>query len=305
MAARAGDGRWLQKLRGRTSYLQLLQGAAAVVTILSLPLILLSGTETVTGCILAIFFCALFVLCWGLLILQEYRYSRKARYAEAAERVHLAFHRLRDAWFSLYTHQDDNAFLEHVTDSVRALASAFSLVAGVHCRVCIKELFCPDEKVKPKARALVTKTLSRSEDEPDQDYPGDEQNYVWDNTDFLLLFRKPEERKFFCNNLLELQGYKNSHWTPEMIERKEYKYVSTIVWPIRKTLKAPVPEIHPFHERHDCLGFLCVDSLARGAFRKRFDVWVGAAYADVLYAVLKGWKESTITELAEPSAGQG
>lgn len=65
--------------------------------------------------------------------------------------------------------------------------------------------------------------------------------------------------------------------------RKEWPYVSTIVWPIRKRL-AKAPETD---ERLGCLGFLCVDTKGRRSFRERFDTWLGASYADAVYEVMQ------------------
>ena len=185
----------------------------------------------------------------------------------------------------------ENDILERLHESLASLASAFSIVTGVHCRVCIKEVFCPDIEVEPKKRALRVRTVVRSlstEDEATET----ESDWVDKNTDFEMIFTQPKKATcncFFSNNLSTVKNYQNSHWTQEVWDKNDFPYISAIVWPIRKLLTAPVDGT--LHQEHDCLGFLCVDSKARNAFRKRFDFSVGAGYADTLYALLKTYRD--------------
>jgi hypothetical protein len=119
-------------------------------------------------------------------------------------------------------------------------------------------------------------------------------DYVSDNTDFEELFLG-NDVVFVSNDLRRLSGkgqYKNSHWTSDTIEKRTYRYLSTMVWPIHKVLNAPpdatAATISP---DHDLLGFLCVDSLATNIFQRDVDYGLGAAYADMFYTALKVRKE--------------
>jgi len=53
-----------------------------------------------------------------------------------------------------------------------------------------------------------------------------------------------------------------------------------MVWPIRR-MQTNDGALEP-----DVLGFLCVDSGARGVFNRRYDFEIGAAFADVLYVYI-------------------
>ncbi len=261
---------------------------AALITIAGVPTSLIRKMTSIHAAILAVWVCLLLGLSWTLLVVQEFRYSRKARYGEALSDLHSAFHKLSETWHSMqHTGPAGTQFqIALLQQSLSSFSSAFSIITGVHCRACIKTLSCPDPKVEPKARALIVETLSRSEDipEPKAEYP---QDYVSDNTDFLTLFRGPNEPCFFSNDLTKKRNYKNSHWTKATWETRQFDYISTIVWPITNPLHVPPQQEDALHESPAIVGFLCVDSLARGAFRKRTDYPLGAAYADALYVVLK------------------
>ncbi len=71
---------------------------------------------------------------------------------------------------------------------------------------------------------------------------------------------------------------------------KGYPYVSVFIWPIRKKFQREIGNIKTLDNKHDCLGYICVDSLARGTFKERYDFDLGAAYSDILYVILKSLK---------------
>jgi hypothetical protein len=277
-------------LSSTVSPLRVAEGTAALLNILLVPCFILGISLTVVGYILAGALCLMLTVTWTLLIWREYAYSRKARFAEAMADVHGAFHALRDACFALRTQQSEDTILTCLAESLRKLAAAFSLITGVHCRVCLKDVYCPDPNRRPMTRALQIRTVCRSEYTRSYD---EKEDWVTDNTDFEELLRHPDTRYFICNNLPELKGYKNSHWTSETWDRADFPYVSTIVWPVRKRLQGSAPQVTPVGEKQECLGFLCVDSKGRGTFSERFDVWLGAAYSDALHGFWRQWKNMT------------
>jgi hypothetical protein len=274
------------------SALQWLNVVAALVTIIGIPIALIRITEGPAGTVLAILVCLLCALAWILLAVEEFRWHRKARYAEAQPSCHLAYHALRDASFALLSGADDWVICDYLKGSLHSLSAAFSLITGVHCRVCIKELICSNPKAEPKDRGLVTRTLCRSEEVPEPPM-ADSEDWITENSDFYLLFKNPEQRCFCRNNLPRLlpKGYRNSHWTSDVIESKCFPYVATIVWPIRKSLPKMGQSVGALHEDHDILGYLCVDSSTKNVFEERYDFGLGAAFADTLYSLLRTWRE--------------
>jgi len=276
----------------KSGLLQWLSHIAAGITIIGAPIsfFILIGQDQIVTAILAVAICLLLALSWVLLIWREFAYSRKARFAEATECIHQCFHNLRDAWFSMLSGDSENTFKEHLLSSVKSFSSAMTLISGVHCRVCIKDIVCPDPSIEPIERALKVETICRSEESSITDRQTQD-DWISRNTDFNDLFMEPSKRFFICNDLNKLAGYQNSHWTQVTRVKKEYEYFSTIVWIVRKVFQGKVNFVESYHPDHDCIGFLCVDSMARGAFRRRFDVNLGMAYADALYIILKSWRE--------------
>jgi hypothetical protein len=115
----------------------------------------------------------------------------------------------------------------------------------------------------------------------------DEANdWVSENTDFLYLFRNPRETAFLGSDLVSMlaKGYRNSHWTEDVIREERFQYRSAVVWPIRK--RRSTTDADAIHAKQDIFGYLCVDSMARAPFRERYDKPLGAAFADMLYPLL-------------------
>lgn len=271
--------------------LDVLGALAAIVTLVTVIITLFHAQPDAVSKILALEISLFFVIAVIVLVARELQYSRRARFAEAQTNIHEAFHLLRDCWFDVQKDVQTEAIIRNIKASLEYMSSAFSLIAGIHCRMCIKEIY-GDPSEQHGARSLRVCTLTRSEVGPTGErFP--EPDWLVDNTDFEELFKNPERRCFFENNLLELKKrgvYKNSHWTEERLGKKDYDYFSTIVWPIRKAMEVPVPQVEAISERQDLIGFLCADSLAKGKFSRRFDFWMGAAYADILYVAIKALK---------------
>lgn len=281
---------------GRFGVLQWLNLIAALVTVFGVPVALFAyaGKESLVALVLSIGLTLILVCAWTLLIVQEYRYTRKARYAEATGSIHDALHSLRDAQYALQKDDRDGVVLERLRHSLAALSAAFTLIAGVRCRVCIKEVSCETEG-QVTAHTMSVTTLCRSETTPEPE-PVADKDWVSDNTDFEDLFLGNAPRWFFDGNLPKRPGYKNSHWSQETWAKKDFPYRSTIVWPIRKTLYGVNDSRKNAEAAQDLLGFLCADSKARHAFSERYDAYLGAGLADAFYAFLKCWRERQFRE---------
>jgi hypothetical protein len=271
-------------------------------------------SDAVWNLILVLWFCGSFTALWFLLYqqerrhlaelqrrdqafrsqlqLQEREYVRKARYGSATSLIHDAFHKLRDAAVVQMAYPNDSeAFFGLIRESITSLAGAFTLIAGAACRVCIKQIGNGERPAD--ARQILVSDLARSSGNRRRPVIPSRPDYISDNTDFEELF-DGSGTYFFSNDLRVLsQGgqYKNSHWTRDTVEARRFEYLATIVWPIHKTVSnaSAAKDLNAITDYHDLLGFLCVDSLETDVFDQNQDVGFGAAYADALYIVLKGW----------------
>lgn len=227
-------------------------------------------------------------------IWREIVYARKARYAEAMPKMHMTIHCLRDAFTQIYT-SEQNHSKRCIEEALSFFASSFSLITGVHCRSCIKTI--EYEKDRGNERNFYVSTFARGSTPPSGDLqepiPRRKKDWLSENSDFLLLFRT-NDNKFISDNLGKLDGYQNSHWPDGLVEREEfiknrkYDYISTIIWPIRK---------RNIHEGTLAVnGFLCIDSKTRGVFGYRYDVDVGAIFADSLYFFLEAYRTGFLSK---------
>lgn len=229
-------------------------------------------------------------------IIQEYRFLRKSRYADAMSSIHSCVHHLRDNHFeNIDKDRDCKKALEAV---VTSFANAFSLTTLVHCRACIKLIekrnksdreFQKLKDVNERVKYLYISTFCRDANTSSlqSKKPIDSRVHpVNGNTDFSKLYLNVDERCFFNNDLSLLSNYQNS----SMTAGKELPYRSTIVWPIRRTISRQDEDTKGiFNLEQDIIGFLCVDSAKKNAFRKTYDFEMGAIVADSLFIFLKSY----------------
>lgn len=244
-----------------------------------------------------------------LLAIQEYRYSRKTRYAEALVFIHSIVHRLRDTFNILnkfdssnpeIRKQSNNIIFKEAEKIVTSFATAFSLITSVRCRACIK-LIRLDETQKDyaslskdeKERILYVETWTRDVDSNLFSPAGEEpKHWIYSNTDFKQLFdaQNPATNKYFLeNNLPKKHNYQNTSFKlyGEPNEKWTLPYKSTIVWPIRRITSKYERDEEQFTDKQDVLGYLCIDSDARNVFNDRYDIHVGAIVADSLFVFLR------------------
>lgn len=283
---------------GKESSVQLDNLIAALVTIGGA--VLFPYLSPITNWwVFAVFFMVLFVVLFGLLILQTQSSSRYIRYTEALQPIHRFHHALRNAFCSDRGGDTEDTVKNHVQGALKNFSMAFSLITGTTCRSCIKILYlaemesnedrtnAADLSATPidqrKTRSLAVKTYCRCDitDEPPKNQ--DSKDWVSDNSDFLDLLMEPDKTttsRCFFRNILPYPGYKNSHYSEAELKNGEMTYRSTIVWPIRKK---PLT----MDQDSGTIGFLCIDSKAKNAFCKPNDVEIGAACADALYMLLQ------------------
>lgn len=207
----------------------------------------------------------------NVLALKE-RLTKQKAFSASYVTLHKIFHDLRDALIELAEIEDDAAkdhevdrlflvFMQKATDNLQRI---FDATADEKSRVCIKQLIDDGKNVKTLCRDAGCSAEHSEEPVP-----------VEANTDFLLVSQRApgHKRFFFCNDLMGLGCYQNSH--PDW----KSKYLSAIVWPIRgPKLGSP--------GNYDVAGFLCVDSMQTNVFDPVVSVEIGAAVADMLYILL-------------------
>lgn len=278
---------------------------SAVLTIVVSFTALTKVPHDSAGVVLATFVCLLLSVCLFFIVVEEFRWHRKARYAEALQLIHDAYHEIRDASWALINNESDVFVRGHLQTSLKSFAAAFSLIAGAACRSCVKDLVCVDAIATRKDEGFVIQDLCRDEVLPGS--PGASgPDKLTDNSDFLSLWTDPRQRWFTSNDLLDElnRGYRNSHWSPEMVAKRKIDYLSAFVWPIRKTLPPSGPPGTTATCTQDLLGFLCVDSRSRGIFLERYDFHLGAAYADTLYSFIKSWRHHSATRASPEELGK-
>ncbi|MFO0794136.1 MAG: hypothetical protein U0586_08720 [Candidatus Brocadiaceae bacterium] len=245
----------------------------------------------------------------GLLATQEYRYSRKAKYAEALFFIHSIVHRLRDNFHTLNkisnSSEDAESILkrkvfEEAEKVITSFANAFNLITGTRCRACIKLINNAEPSKKyselskeEKERVLYVETWVRDIDTKLLETKEEPMHWLCGNTDFSELFsaKNPTiNNSFFENNLPKRRNYLNTSFElyTEPNGRWKLPYKSTIVWPIRKITSDQYDrEEGQFTEKQDILGYLCIDSKARKIFNKSYDVNFGAIVADSIFIFLR------------------
>ena len=251
--------------------------------IVSVSTLFLEGELLVTG-LVYVFGTYILILAF-FLVWREFVYSRKAKYAEACGGLHGAAHLLRDVHSAL-DEGNKNLVDEKIRDAIISFSNALSLVTGANCRCCIKTINSDTEK--DGGEYVFVETLVRSETSESYDYDSKPAG-IENNTDFYEILIN-DSNCFLSHDLTKESVYLNSHWPEspdkrkEFIKQRKYKYITTIVWPIKSYSNS--------QNKAEIIGFLCADSMTRYIFEARYDVDFGAIIADSLFPVLKRYRNS-------------
>lgn len=238
-----------------------------------------------------------FVILAVLLVTQEFRYSRKARYAEALEYLnHIALEIKTCAVKDPVSTCEMKNVCAVVVDQ---LANIFSLVTATRCSTCIKLIELPHgNELHLQVVTLCRDRISRER----EDRSSTLEHWVHQNTDFEQLFDNagtPRGDVFFANNLPGKRDYKNSSFairgTPTNVGVPIIgDIVRNFTWtlPYKSTIVVPIrPQYDPQKREKSLVGYLCVDSRSRGAFRRRYDIDVIGGIAICLYDLVEGYRE--------------
>lgn len=311
MAEFEGKGYYESILSGVLSYSilrrigRLINWLADILAILIpiLTFVLLSQQKDLPTIIAIIILGALAGMFVILLLIEEWRWSEKSRYAEATKSLHLCVHILRDIHFTLSKPGiSDIERLQDLSFALYGLAKTFSLLKAAHCRVCIKYVCLNDDVLKKnlaelndeeRLRYLYVKTLCRDmETDKKKDFrsEGDpKNNTLAGNTDFseIFLMKDDASHHWIRNDIWKDRAYQNTRLAG-LKDCRQLGYRSTLVVPIRKTTKGMSYD-KQFSRDQDIIGFLCIDSMTKGIFNDRYDPDVAAIFADTLFMLMKDW----------------
>lgn len=235
--------------------------------------------------------------------------QRKAKYADVFPRLNKAFSSLHNAERSDISSTNEQKFKEAFKDFCTTLSQVFTNLTGHECHVCIKIPIKTGNNNKKadklKAKTLVRDSLILNRDEIDGKTNID--HLLSKNTDFEYIFQNIQTEKgryFFCNDLPQEKGYKNTsflaygqsitffHENASATEREND-------WPLkyRATVNAAVcPGITEQRNSGTLVGFLCVDSPNKNVFIQAYDAEIISGCADGLYNPLKKYIETYLTQ---------
>jgi hypothetical protein len=235
-------------------------------------------------------------------IAQELRYSRKTRYAESSHLIHKVFDKcLEGASQQIKSEKEIQQCSELICNY---LAHTFSIITGIRCSTCIKVLDSnPKENIDGKVKISVS-TFCRDEASEDRGKSDPEGAAHWldQNSDFLDMFKtidKPKGGTYFANNLPSKYNYTNTSFDIYGGKPKDIPipiirgFTRNITWslPYKSTIGAVIYPIIPSTKDDRLIGFLCVDSGSRRAFRKRYDIELIRAISGALYPMMYKWTE--------------
>ena len=287
---------------------------ASILAIITPVIIFLLASSPNTPAFVAIITLGLITIVFALLFLvEEYRLSSKARYAEVMSGLHLCIHILRDIHSGLNDKSIKNEnILSDLSMALWSLAKCFSLLKGVHCRTCIKlihfneDVFSRDVSAlsdEERLRYLYVKTLCRDFETTNTHNFIEEGNpkdhTIIGNSDFRDLYSMVQgSHRYWCSNdIRSMSGYQNTRFN--QTSNLDYiGYRSVLILPIRIITKGL---LYPEQKscKQDILGFLCIDSKTRGIFNDRYDPELGSSFADALFILFKEWFRNEIQKEKE------
>lgn len=217
--------------------------------------------------------------------------GEKARYAPIVTHVHSAMHSLRNLRVLMQSNQfESDADAERLlrielTRVLDSLRSSFEIVTGtaIECRVeLVKRPVQSTDLQQLGSYALVRDSVSAArrghmdEDTEVRPHP------VVASTPYMALLHGENGSYYFCGDVFAQQDFGCEYFKrfPSDLRPR-----SMIVWPIRYRYR-PTPGVKSELRRQEIVGFLHVESSSRGAFNRRYDVELGAVFADSLFDVL-------------------
>ncbi len=272
-------------IAGARGTLGLAADVVSLVTFLGATVALVRGDDLPQS-ILAVYLCLVVTVLLVWVIRLEARNSRRAKQAAALPRLVDAIDEISHATRALLAGGSDDAYVATVKIALGHVAAVYAIATGGPCRVTLKTTYRPPGH--RQRRDLAVATVCRSSGEPGGESPTGI-DWINDNTDFRKIFNEGAP-VFFCNDLpAEIpRGYRNSHFTEEVVASGDFPYRATIVWPVRGRITSGTAQV----TRWEVIGFLCVDTLRADTFHRETDVAPGEACAHALYSGLLRYREN-------------
>lgn len=215
---------------------------------------------------------------------------RRSRHSHSAAAVAESATTLRDATANLALGAAADAFNEPAKQAAAKMAEGLSSATGVKCRVVIKTIYAPGGR-----QDVAVKTFVTSETSPARRKADGVIDWVKENTDFDEIFY--QNRDFFLSNDLSkdlVKGYRNSHFTKEVLDATGFPYLSTLVWPIYGPKEV-------VGSTYDVVGFLCVDTKEAESFDEQNDVHIGQTMAALWFLALQRYSQIYEKNRIQPS----
>lgn len=159
------------------------------------------------------------------------------------------------------------------------LAKAYTVITSTPCTVTVKHTYPQPDGDDVAVKTIFTSTPSHMVERRD------DIDLVKENTDFSELLGKGDHF-WISDDVTNMPGYINSHYTREQLASGEPPYRSVLVWPIRaSSVSHGATDVH-------LLGFLCVDSPEVGTFQEGRDVSPGEIFSHTLYSSMTLYKRA-------------
>ena len=226
-----------------------------------------------------------------IILIQNWRFSRNSRYAEAQSYFNCAFLQCND--IAQKDSVDERELELEIEKICEDIAKAFNIIIGFKCATCVKIVNQDPSQINDRAPNLTVRTLTR--DSLSQRKRRKSQNFIHPlnrNTDFYTIF-SPEfkDEYFYSNDLTGLHGYLNSSHDvcgePSDSSIPVFGYIlRNITWklPYKSTIVAPIKDNS--QNEGSVIGFFCIDSNNKGMFINKYDVQLIIDVAFSLYPLI-------------------
>jgi hypothetical protein len=219
--------------------------------------------------------------------------GEKARYAPIMSHMHSAMHSLRNLRVLMQARQFDDGpearelLIKELSRVLDSLRSSFELASGtaIECRIeVVQRPRGSTDLQQLSTYALVRDSASASRRLHMDDDGRRNPHPVVKSTAHMSLLHGDSPACYFCGDIAAQQDFASEYFARFPHDPRPR---STIVWPIRYR-RRQTPGSSAEERSQEIVGFLHVESNSRGAFNRRYDIEMGAAFADSMFDVLFG-----------------
>lgn len=237
----------------------------------------------------------------------QLHFRKTPRYARAIGHIHFVLDAIRDVLATLRVlaldpDKDPEKMEEIVTDQLSdiltAIATAFSIVTGHNCAVCVKEV--RGDEVRTIARDIFSSATRRRIDVK----KNIEGQKIDDATGAQSVIRQTiNHGSYYLGNDLPRLYKKGLYKNPgQHGDKWMLPYSSTLMVPIRYVPKHQrTPRVTDEPDQTVIWGLLCIDAPSRKCFRNSIDPDLAMAFADALFSMFSQAALMSRIELNSPS----